>query len=126
MTDNIKQFHSNLYFIKDLQRTANYYEDLGFDVLRLGDAIRIKMGDFTLAFMDESQVQIDKESGMEPKGLGVFTYVEVKDVDQQYEFIKSNGVLPSSEPTSFPWGKREFAVKDPDGYKIIFFSKVNM
>jgi len=25
---------------------------------------------------------------------------------------------------TWPWGKREFVVKDPDGYKLVFFSPV--
>ena len=120
----MKRIHSNLYFVKDLERTGEFYEKLGFDVVRSDDAIRIKLGDFTLAFMDESEVQIDKEVGMEPKGLGVFTYVEVDDVDGQFKSVEENGIKPSSEPTTFPWGKREFAVKDPDGYKIIFYQRV--
>ena len=120
----IKRLHSNLYFVKDLKQTADFYKKLGFDVMESGDAVRIKIGDFTLAFMDESKVQIDKEAGINPKGVGIFTYVEVDDVDEQYALIKENGITPSSEPTSWPWGKREFAVKDPDGYKIIFYSPI--
>ncbi|MCL2869294.1 VOC family protein [Candidatus Saccharibacteria bacterium] len=121
---NIKRLHSNLYFVKDLAKTAEFYEKLGFDVDQSDDTVRIKPGDFTLAFMDESKVQIDKEAGMEPKGLGIFTYVEVENVDEQHKSVVANGVQPSSEPTSFPWGKREFAVKDPDGFKIIFYQNI--
>ena len=118
----IKRLHSNLFFVKDIKRTTEFYEKLGFSISESEGAIRIKIGDFTLAFMDESKVQISKESGMEPKGLGVFTYVETDDVDGQFRLIKENGITPSSEPKDWPWGKREFAVKDPDGYKIIFYS----
>jgi len=121
----IKRLHSNLYFVKDLKQTADFYKKIGFDVMESGDAVRIKPGDFTLAFMDESKVQIDKEAGINPKGVGIFTYVEVDDVDEQYKLITGNGIDPSSEPTSWPWGKREFAVKDPDGYKIVFYSPIN-
>ena len=121
---NIKRLHSNLYFVKDLKATADFYQKLGFELDESDDTVRIKIGDFTLAFMDEAKVQIDKEVGMEPKGLGVFTYVEVEDVDKQYQFIVDNGARPSSKPTSFPWGKREFAIKDPDGFKIIFYQKI--
>lgn len=123
--NNIKRIHSNLYFVKDLDQSANFYNKLGFDISLLGDAVRIKLGDFTLCFMDESKVQIDKEVGMIPKGIGVFTYVEVDDADEQYRLILEKGIEPSSEPTSFPWGKREFAIKDPDGFKIIFYQTVS-
>jgi len=121
----MKRIHSNLYFVKDLGRTGDFYEKLGFEVERSDDGARIKIGDFTLAFMDELKVQIDREVGMEPKGLGVFTYIEVEDVDEQYRFVVGSGIEPSSEPTSFPWGKREFAVKDLDGFKIVFYQKLS-
>jgi uncharacterized glyoxalase superfamily protein PhnB len=120
----IKRFHSNLFFVKDLGKTAEFYKGLGFNVNKSDDAVRIKIGDFTLAFMDETKVQIAKEAGMEPKGLGVFTYVEVDNVDEQYNLIVNNGITPSSEPKDWPWGKREFAVKDPDGFKFIFYSVI--
>ena len=118
----IKRLHSNLYFVGDIKQTADFYKKLGFNVTESEDSARIKLGDFTLAFMDESKVQIDKEVDMNPKGLGIFTYVEVDDVDAQYKLIKENGITPSSEPKDWPWGKREFAIKDPDGYKIIFYT----
>lgn len=120
----IKRIHSNLYFVKNLENTAKFYENLGFEVSKFEDAVRIKLEDFTLAFMDESKVLISKEAGLEPKGLGVFTYVEVDDVDARFEEIKTNGITPSGEPKDWPWGKREFAVKDPDGYKIVFYSPI--
>lgn len=120
----IKRFHSNLFFVKDIKHTAEFYQQLGFAVEASSDVIRIKLGDFTLAFMDESQAQIAKEAGFKPKGLGIFTYVEVDDVDAQFQLIKESGVVPSSEPKDWSWGKREFAVKDPDGYKIIFYSPI--
>jgi uncharacterized glyoxalase superfamily protein PhnB len=121
---NIKRVHSNLYFVKNLERTLEFYTKLGFAAAIANDAVRIKLGDFTLAFMDEAKVQIDKEVGMEPKGLGVFTYVETDNVDEHYQLVIKNGIKPSSQPTSFAWGKREFAVKDPDGFKIIFYQNV--
>jgi len=121
---NIKRIHSNLYFVSDLARTIEFYKNLGFEVLSSDGSARVKIGDFTLAFMDESSATIDKEAGMHPKGIGLFTYVEVENVDDQYSAIVANGIKPSSEPRDWPWGKREFAVKDPDGYKIVFYAPV--
>lgn len=123
-SSNIKRLHSNLYFVSDLSATTKFYKDLGFEVLESDDSIRIKPGDFTLTFMDELKVQIDKEARATPKGIGVFTYVEVNDVDAQFNEIKSKSIEPSSEPKTYPWGKREFAVKDPDGYKIVFYTTI--
>lgn len=125
VNDNIKRIHSNLYLSSNISATAEFYKALGFEVASADGTVRIKLNDFTLAFMDEKQVEIDNDSGVNPKGVGTYTYVETIDVDKQYEIIKGNGIIPSSEPKSWPWGKREFAVKDPDGYKLVFYSTIS-
>jgi len=124
MQDNIKRIHSNLYLVHDLQAAADFYTKLGFTVATDDSTARIKLGDVTLAFMDEKSVEIANEAGITPKGVGIYTYVEVRDVDAHYATVVTNGTKPSGEPKTWPWGKREFAVKDPDGYKIVFYSAV--
>jgi len=42
-------------------------------------------------------------------------------VDNYYQFVKIKNIH-STEPKTWPWGKREFVVKDPDGYKLVFYS----
>ncbi|HET6746921.1 MAG TPA: VOC family protein [Candidatus Saccharimonadales bacterium] len=121
---NIKRIHSNLYFVKDLGATANFYKNLDFEVAATDDAVRVKLNDFTLAFMDEKQVEIADEAGVTPKGIGVFTYIETENVDEQFNLVINNGIKVSSEPKDWPWGKREFAVKDPDDYKLVFYSSI--
>jgi uncharacterized glyoxalase superfamily protein PhnB len=122
----IKRFHSNLFFVSNLEQTAKFYMQLGFDVQRSDDQIKIKLGDFTLALIDENKASIQNESGMQPKGLGIYTYIEVGDIDKYFESIKANGVVPRTEPRTWPWGKREFVVKDPDGYKLVFYQRANI
>ena len=122
--NNIKRIHSNLYFVEDLEKTADFYKKLGFNVTRLDDVVRIKIGDFTLAFMNETENQIDRSIKIDSKGLGISAYIEVEDVDKQFIDVSKNGINPTSEPTSYPWGKREFVTKDPDGFKIIFYQKL--
>ena len=120
----IKRFHSNLFFAQNLDKTAEFYEQLGFEAKKLEDGVRVTLGDFKLVFVDEKKTPIQNESGLTPKGLGVFTYVEVDDVDEYFETVKKNGVMPRTEPKGWPWGKREFVVKDPDCYKLVFYSPV--
>jgi catechol 2,3-dioxygenase-like lactoylglutathione lyase family enzyme len=118
----IKRLHSTLFYASDLKATADFYRKLSFDMHETSDGVQVKTSDFRLYFVDEKKTPIQNESGKTPKGLGIFTYVEVDDVDQHYEFVKKNGVIPRTEPKTWPWGKREFVVKDPDGYKIVFYS----
>ncbi len=119
----IKRLHSNLFLVSNLKNTAEFYEKLGFSIQKTSDAVRIKIGDFTLAFMDEKQATITNESGASLKGLGIYTYIEVDDADKYYEFTKNKNIH-STEPKTWPWGKREFVIKDPDGYKLVFYSSI--
>ncbi len=120
----IKRIHSTLLFCKDLNQTAQFYERAGFAVEKSDDAVRIKFGDFRLAFMDESKTTIKTDSDISPKGTGVYFYFEVDDVDLFYQILVEKDIKTSSKPKDWPWGKREFAVRDPDGYKLIFFSNI--
>ncbi|MEK7174282.1 MAG: VOC family protein [Patescibacteria group bacterium] len=120
----IRRFHSNLFYASDLGKTHEFYKQLGFDAKRLEDGVRVKLGDFTLVFIDEKKTPIQNESGKTPKGLGIYTYVEVDDVDKYFEIIKKNGITPRTEPKTWPWDKREFVVKDPDEYKLVFYSSI--
>jgi len=110
-----------LFYSSDLEKTRDFYASLGFEVEKMEDVVRIKVGDYTYAFIDENKTPIQNESGMKPKGLGIYSYVEVEDVDEYYKSLKEKNIS-STEPKDWPWGKREFVVKDPDGYKVVFFS----
>lgn len=120
----IKRFHSNLYYASNLTKIAEFYTSLGFDIDVTPNSVHVQLGDFTLAFLDETTTPIKNESGKTPKGLGIYTYVEVDDVDAYYQWLKDTGVLPRTEPKTWPWHKREFVVKDPDGYKLVFYTPV--
>lgn len=117
----IKRIHSTLFLCSDLNSTAKFYGKIGFKVEKADDAVRIKFGDYRLAFMDENKATIQDDKNIK-KGVGMFMYFEVENVDSFYKTLKERNIMTSGEPKSWPWGKREFAVKDPDGYKLIFFS----
>lgn len=120
----IKRIHSTLFYAHDLDETADFYRQLGFNVEKAEDAVRVAAGDFRLAFIDENKTPIQDESNSQPKGSGVFTYAEVENVDAYFQDLKDKGIETSSEPKDWPWGKREFVVKDPDGYKLVFYSNI--
>ena len=124
----LKRFHSNLLYVSDLEVTDQFYEKLGFETSKADETIRIKLGDFTLALIDENKTPIKNESGLKPKGTGIYIYIyiyiEVEDVDKYFSFVKENGIIPRTEPRNWPWGKREFVVKDPDDYKLVFYSLI--
>lgn len=99
-----------------------FYRKLGFNIEKTEEQAKIKIGDFTLCFLDETKTPIQNESGAEPKGTGIYTYIEVEDVDEYWREITEAGIEPRTKPKTWPWGKREFVVKDPDKYKLVFYS----
>jgi len=111
-------------FSHDLAATASFYEKCGFLVQKADDSVRIIYGDFRLCFMDEAKADIKTAAEPGPRGFGVFTYVEVNDVDEHYKLVKQNGIEKATEPKDWPWGRREFVVKDPDGYRTVFFAPI--
>ncbi|MHC5212752.1 MAG: VOC family protein [Planctomycetota bacterium] len=59
-------------------------------------------------------------------GIGMFTYVVVPDVDAYHAGLKAKGVTPECEPTTQFYGIRDFSVQDPDGYRLVFYSPVQV
>jgi lactoylglutathione lyase len=45
-------------------------------------------------------------------------YFEVDDVDQAVARLRNEGVGVLAEPADEPWGERDAAVLDPDGYPV--------
>jgi len=118
------KFDYVLLYVSDLNKTADFYQKLGFEIVKSTDnKIIAKLGDFELHCYDQSKVFF-KQDVDRFKGAGVFFYVYVDDVDAKYAELKNKGLQPSGEPKDFEWGNREFAIKDPDGYKIIFYKEI--
>jgi uncharacterized glyoxalase superfamily protein PhnB len=50
-------------------------------------------------------------------------HINVEDVDEFYKGAVEKGMKPKAEPRDLPFGRREFALSDPDGYELVFFTK---
>jgi catechol 2,3-dioxygenase-like lactoylglutathione lyase family enzyme len=55
--------------------------------------------------------------GIEDPGATIL-FLTVVDVDAAVEALRAAGVTVRSEPTDQPWGARDAAVLDPDGYEV--------
>ncbi len=118
----IKSISSLLFFAKDLKVTFDFYKTLGFDVQKETGLVFFYVNWFRVDFIDKEHSKF--KSGFDKEmGNGIFVYVKVDDVDEFYKFVVKKGIKPSGGPTDWPWGNREFVVKDPDGYKLVFFNK---
>ena len=59
-------------------------------------------------------------------GGGVLVYLQVEDVDAYHQQVAEKGAVPVSEPESQFYGIRDFALQDPDGYRLMFFTPITM
>jgi lactoylglutathione lyase len=106
----------------DLQASVAWYRDvLGFTVAeeyqRDGKVMGVRLRAGTVDVLlgqDDFAKGRDRQKG---QGLRLF-WVTAQDVDQLAAAIKERGGQLSQEPTDQPWGTRDFAVVDPDGFNI--------
>lgn len=106
----------------DLQASVAWYRDvLGFTVAEehrrdgklMGVQLRAGAVQVLLA-QDDFAKGRDRQKGV---GLRLFC-TTAQDVDQLAAGIKERGGKLAKEPTDQPWGTRDFAVVDPDGFNI--------
>lgn len=123
----LKSISGIVAYVKDPAKTAKFYEDLKFIVYREEkERVSVRLNWFWIDFhliAKEENTEFKKEANLEPKGAGEWLYVSVDNVDEFYAEITKKGLKASSEPRDWPWGNREFVLRDPDGYKLVFFQK---
>jgi catechol 2,3-dioxygenase-like lactoylglutathione lyase family enzyme len=114
-------------YVEDLSRTAEFYEAIGF---RRGkeepDRVTFYVNWFFVTFIAqdrEDDAELRKEAELPTKGSGLFVYIKVDDVEDFHRAVLSKGMKPVGEPKVRPSGNREFVLRDPDGYKLVFFQK---
>ena len=105
--------------MEDLARTAEFYEAIGF---RRGKDGPGRMTFYVNWFFVKFIAQ-DPEADDVIAGTGQFVYLKVADADAAHEELLAKGITPLGEPEKQPSGNREFTVRDPDGYGLVFFQK---
>lgn len=120
---SIKSINSILLYASNLSKSHEFYKKLGFITNKNVDFVEAVLDDFILTLFDQNKVHFKEEAKIKPKGAGLFIMIKTDGVDEYYKTIKEMGLKPSSKPKDWPWGNREFAIKDPDGYKLVFFER---
>jgi catechol 2,3-dioxygenase-like lactoylglutathione lyase family enzyme len=112
--------------VRDLSRTTEFYEGIGF---RRGkeeaDRVTLYVNWFFMTFIAEDEVDdadLRQEAEASTKGAGQLVHIKVDDVQAFYEGLVSKGLEPARAP-EVRGGNREFLLRDPDGYKLVFFQK---
>jgi uncharacterized glyoxalase superfamily protein PhnB len=112
----------------DLQRSLTFYRDvLGFTVSdRWESEGRLVGVELTAGAVQFWLAQDDWRKGRDRiKGQGFRMYCTTsQDIDTLAEQIKARGGTLAEEPRSQPWGGRDFAVVDPDGFTITISSEL--
>ena len=114
--------------VNDIQKSLAWYRDvLGFTVGERwendGKLQGVELSAGGAMFMVG---QDDWKKGRDRvKGVGVRFYCTTdQDIDALASRIKARGGTLTQEPTDKPWGTRDLAVDDPDGYKITIAMEV--
>jgi catechol 2,3-dioxygenase-like lactoylglutathione lyase family enzyme len=123
----IKSVSGLTCYVKDLERTAEFYEMLGFEIKkREADHITVYSNWFWIDFLAIGKDAREGYRGIAAQGEqggGPFIYLSVDSVDEVYRELLAGGVKPASEPRNQPWGNREFILRDPDGYNLVIFKR---
>jgi len=123
----IKSVSGITVYVKNLDKTAEFYESLGFEIRkREANHITAYSNWFwmdCIAIASEDRAEFEGEAKLDSKGAGAFFYMSVDSVDETYKELVSMGLKPSSKPQDSPFGNREFGMKDPDGYNLVFFKR---
>jgi lactoylglutathione lyase len=113
-------------FVGDLDTSIAFYAALGFAVerrehdyasLRWGDAI-IGLGPIAKLPPSGPGPGFTQDRLAADPGAGVEIVLEVEDLDVALAAIHAAGIPLAAEPTTQPWGLRDFRLTDPDGYYI--------
>ena len=112
--------------MSDLEKSLAFYRDvLGFMMRERweqdGKLMGVEMEAGSVTFW---LGQDDWKKGRDRvKGEGFRIYCETsQDVDALAARFKAGGGTLTEEPPDDPWGARDFAVADPDGFKITIAS----
>lgn len=110
------------FTVNDIQASTRWYRDvLGFTLLdEWKDEGQLMAVTLRAGAVDLMLSQDDFAKGRDrKKGVGFRLHCRtVQDVDDIAAEIKARGGTLDQEPTTHPWGVRDFAIVDPNGFKI--------
>lgn len=114
-------------YVQDIEKTTRFYENLGFRIgSQTADSVTCYVNWFWVTFMaadSEADPGLLKEAQHSDKGAGQFLCIKVDDIDEFYQGVVAKGMKPEGEPIKRSSGNIEFTLRDPDGYKLVFFFK---
>ncbi len=104
----------------DLGASANFYTNLGFEVVHAH-------GDYMILQRDDIGLHLTWSAGwhIDPKTNNTQFRINISDIDSFYAHCRRLDVVhPNGSMETKPWGSKEFAVLDPDHACITFYEEV--
>jgi uncharacterized glyoxalase superfamily protein PhnB len=119
------QVTSVFLYVDDIQKSLEFYNEImGAEIAQLhaeheGGPLTLailRIGGFSM--MLHPQEEHAQEFANTKPGLGIHIQIRVDNVDNFHQHCLEEGAMLAvlGEPVDQPWGWREFALKDPDGY----------
>jgi uncharacterized glyoxalase superfamily protein PhnB len=110
------------FTVNDVEKSLAWYRDvLGFVVKDRwehdGKLAGVELAAGGVTFMLGQDDWKKGKNRVKGEGFRIFC-TTAQDVDELAERIKGRGGKLDQEPRDEPWGVRDFAVVDPDGFKI--------
>ena len=103
--------------VSDARRSAAFYVDM------LGFAIVAEPPGWVFVQKDQCMIMLGECPDDLPAGeLGChsyFAYLRVADADRYFQYLKAKGEEILAEIADKPWHMREFAIRTPDGHRIM-------
>jgi catechol 2,3-dioxygenase-like lactoylglutathione lyase family enzyme len=107
-----------ILYSSDIERSIEYYiEKLAFEKKWIWDDEKTFGG----ASKDCVELFFCKLDQGNP---GTWLAINVDDIDEYYNIIKSKGATILSPPEDKPWNMREMLIRDPDGHIIRFGKRI--
>jgi predicted enzyme related to lactoylglutathione lyase len=111
--------------VRDLRSSTKFYMDvLGFQ-RDFGDGL----DGWSFLSRDRFKVMLgecpDERPASELGDHSYIAYVVVEGIDSLHREVAGRGADVMSEPTTEPWGMREFGVRTPDGHRIKFGESIH-
>ena len=100
----------------DLAQSQHFYRDvLGLEIYReFGSTPELGV----VFFLGSGFLEVSGHSAGAP-GRSVMIWLQVRDVNAEYERLAEAGVRILREPVGEPWGLTEMWIEDPDGVRIV-------
>lgn len=111
-----KSVSALVYKVVDMGKTLAFYEGLGFKVAK-------NDGHMAIAYVNWFSLEFHLANDVDDKPKeGPLVLVSV-DIEAFYKGAVEAGYTPESELQKTVNGRREFSLRDPDGYLMVFFEK---